>query len=90
MKSNSNSILERIAKLKAQRNQVLKELINVPPEQKETISESIPQKLEDEIQEAIILKEESKKNLKIPNAKQQEAIDLAFQGKSFCLCGIIS
>jgi len=87
MKSNSNSILERIAKLKAQRNQVLKELINVPPEQKETISESIPQKLEDEIQEAIILKEESKKNLKIPNAKQQEAIDLAFQGKSFCLCG---
>ena len=71
MKSNSNSILERIAKLKAQRNQVLKELINVPPEQKETISEPIPQKLEDEIQEAIILKEESKKNLKIPNAIMQ-------------------
>lgn len=83
--SNYNSILDRIARIKAQRAQALSQLKSVPlVSEANPISEKITQELSD------LLPTESQKIQTAGityNPQQQDAIDRAFNGETFCLSG---
>lgn len=82
------SIAQRLARIRAERAAKLKSLSAPVPKASaaaENNQSSLPISATEHLLEAQAIHKSSV--IKIPNEKQQEAIDLAFEGKTFCLCG---